>query len=242
MQHIPPTAMPMLRARRRRGIGPINLNALHPGESTEDVEFVAGNGDRVTLQNALVSPLYPRCFMTPKTAEVLGFIPCGLVDADIQAFPTPRGVFEITRTVALCFRLPLLPSPPLVVEIPILSDDEPDPGVPIILGRSFIEYMDSLSFPNPQYVELDVPFAPPNGGLNVWFEDYNGAVANMPMANGVVDFLPRHDVAPVANMPIADGMVDFPENSGDAMANMPAADVMAWQGWIGYEEYDPWRA
>ncbi|KAK3384261.1 hypothetical protein B0T24DRAFT_77500 [Lasiosphaeria ovina] len=192
-------------SRRVRVPPPFDINNLAYDELAVDIEIMTPGGDFVKLPNTIISPRFPRLFIPARTAEVLGWHPYELSGDDIQTFVTPLGRIRTTRAVFLYFTVPQLQVPLKLCRIPILDDDDVSLGVPLILGKPFIDFFFGDQWPlaetpydEPlvisasnqstaivsQYVPPVVPPPQAEGNPGLWpGGGYAGHVANMPVDN-----------------------------------------------------------
>ncbi|KAK4444639.1 hypothetical protein QBC34DRAFT_385018 [Podospora aff. communis PSN243] len=123
---------------RDRGHQSITLDKLDPTEKALRITVV-GARCHLNFDNAIASPRYTQTFVNPKFATSMGLELKDLPIDEIKRISTPRGWLRCTRSVCFAFFFPLLGDDFLQVRALVLNDDDPDIGVPLVIGRPWIQ-------------------------------------------------------------------------------------------------------
>lgn len=128
------------RACNARGQQPIRTNNLHPTERAWRIKIMSEHFD-LEFNNAIASPRWLISVMCPRLANLMGLPFYDLPPERVKRVVSPRGCIRPTRIV--CFSCQF---PGLQVEhqweriwVYVLNDDDPDIGVPLIIGRPWLE-------------------------------------------------------------------------------------------------------
>jgi len=168
----------------------------------------------VTLPDILVSPRYPTCSISSDFAECLSLAPVGLHPYTLI---TPHGRVDCFRAAALYFHLPEAKLGDVLLTMSIVEG--PNPGVPMILGKSFIDAY-NMYFDRPD-------------GTEGWARDGSGLCELGPWVSWAGHLFrgpesstayPDHDYAAIADTVVAGDGRGFGESWGAELMTGRAAN------------------
>lgn len=140
------------------GCPPIQLER---NEQCVNITLMEANGSYCVTQPTLADPDYPQSFFSAAFASLLNFPLQILERAEIRAFSTKLGVIRCTRSVTCWFQLEELGMPPMLAKFLVFNPEDPDLGVPLMIGGPLINYIVSFG---QYYVATQPIVAPPSCG------------------------------------------------------------------------------
>ncbi|KAM7207517.1 hypothetical protein V8F20_002203 [Naviculisporaceae sp. PSN 640] len=131
---------------------------LQEGEFLTPIAFLDPDGGKfwATLRNeALVSPHWPKTYITPETVQTMGYRPRNLTEAELHTSVTPRGQNRDDKGVMVWIKLEDIE--PQLVFVPVLN--KWGLGVSMVIGKPLLEALCRLADSHPnddtRYVYTD---------------------------------------------------------------------------------------